>query len=216
VFVGLSWKEELVRLAEPADGRVPHAFKAHHAAVALIMIGRQQPLGRYELCQNMSIGEGSARTLLKRLTEDEYTNANGKQGQKLTQKGQTLFGQLTRDIPLGLFLDVPRLVMYEYAYANLVKNRAQKVNDGVRQRDEAIIQGGYGKAGATTLTYKGGMLTMPPGRFDILSEYGDEVVLVIDSLKPEEGDVVVIGSATDANVAREVSMAAVMTLFEVE
>jgi hypothetical protein len=35
-------------------------------------------------------------------------------------------------------------------------------------------------------------------------------------LKPEEADVVVIGSATDANVAREVSMAAVMTLFEVE
>lgn len=212
----MSWKKELIRLAEPADGRVPHAFKAHHAAVALIMIGRQQPLGRYELCENMSIGEGSARTLLKRLTEADYTSADGKQGQKLTRKGLMLFEQLTHDIPLGLFLDVPRLVMYDYGYANLVKRGAQRVTDGIRQRDEAIIQGGYGKAGATTLTYKTGVLTMPPGNFDILSEYGDEVALVIDSVKPEDSDAIVLGSAKDANLAREVSMAAVMTLFEVE
>ncbi len=212
----MSWKKELIRLAEPADGRVPHAFKAHHPAVALIMIGRQQPLGRYELCENMSIGEGSARTLLKRLTEADYTTANGKQGQKLTRKGLALFDQMTGDIPLGLFLDVPRLVMYHHAYANLVKSKAQKVTDGIRQRDEAIIQGGYGKAGVTTLTYKRGALTMPPGDFDILSEYGDEVALVVDSVKPEDGDAVVIGSAIEANLAREVSMAAVMTLFDVE
>ncbi|RDE11188.1 MAG: hypothetical protein C4K47_10490 [Candidatus Thorarchaeota archaeon] len=212
----MSWKKELIRLAEPADGRVPHAFKAHHAAVAVIMIGRQQPLGRYELCDNLSIGEGSARTLLKRLTVAEYTTADGKQGQKLTRKGLALFDQITRDIPLGLFLDVPRLVMYDYAYANIVKDRAQNVSDGIRQRDEAIIQGGYGKAGATTLKYREGVLTMPPGNFDILSEYGDEVALVIDSVKPEDGDAIVIGSAVDSNLAREVSMAAVITLFEVE
>ena len=212
----MGWKKEFIRLAEPADGRVPHAFKAYHAAVALIMIGRQQPLGRYELCQNMSIGEGSARTLLKRLTESEYTVADGKQGQKLTQRGQALFDQLTHDLPLGLFVDVPRLVMYDHAYANLAKSRAHKVTDGIRQRDEAIIQGGYGKAGATTLTYNSGVLSMPPGNFDILAEYGDQVVLVIDSLRPQDGDVVVIGSAKDANLAREVSMAAVMTLFEVD
>jgi hypothetical protein len=212
----LSWKKELIRLAEPADGRVPHAFKAHHAAVALIMIGRQQPLGRYELCENMSIGEGSARTLLKRLTEAEYTTADGKQGQKLTRKGLVLFNQMTDDLPLGLFLDVPRLVMYNHAYANLVRGKAHKVTDGIRLRDEAIIQGGYGKAGATTLTYKQGLLTMPPGNFDILSQYGHEVAMVVDSVKPEDGDAVVIGSAIDANLAREVSMSAVMTLFDVE
>lgn len=58
----MTWKDEFISLSQPADGRVAPAFKPHHAAVALIMIGREQPLGRYELCGKMSIGEGSART----------------------------------------------------------------------------------------------------------------------------------------------------------
>jgi len=210
----LSWNNELARLGDPADGRVAPAFRAHHAAVALIMIGRGQPLGRYELTHNMSIGEGSARTLLKRLTEADYITADRKQGQKLTHKGQALFERMMRDVPLGLFLEVPRLVTHRHAFANLVKARADKVSDGVRQRDEAIIQGGYHRAGSTTLVMKQGVLTMPPGDFNVMSEYGNEAALVVESLKPQDEDVMVIGSADDENLAREVSMAAVMTLFE--
>lgn len=210
----MTWKDDFIRLSEPADGRVAPAFKPHQAAVALIMIGREQPLGRYELCDKMSIGEGSARTLLKRLTEADYIEPEGKQGQRLTSSGQRLFDEIIRDVPIGLLLDVKRLVMYEYAFANLVKDKASKVTDGVRQRDEAIIQGGYGKAGASTLIQKNVRLVMPPDDFHILLAYESETLLIIESLRPENNDVVVIGSADDPNLAREVSMAAVMTLFD--
>ncbi|MFW9768484.1 MAG: DUF4443 domain-containing protein [Candidatus Thorarchaeota archaeon] len=210
----MTWKNEFINLSQPADGRVAPAFKPHHAAVALIMIGREQPLGRYELCGKMSIGEGSARTLLKRLTEADYIEPEGKQGQKLTAKGQRLFDAVSKDVPVGLSLDVRRLVMYDEAYANLVKSRALRVTDGIRQRDEAIIQGGYGKAGATTLVQKNVRLVMPPDDFHVLLEYEPETLLIIESLRPEDGDVVVIGSADDPNLAREVAMASVMTLFD--
>lgn len=103
--------------------------------------------------------------------------------------------------------------MYEHAHANLVKQKSSSVTDGVRQRDEAIIQGGYGKAGATTLIQKSVRLVMPPDDFHVLLEYEPETLLIIESLKPEDGDVVVIGSADDPNLAREVAMASVMTLF---
>jgi len=209
----LTWKDEFIRLSEPADGRVAPAFKPHQAAVALIMIGREQPLGRYELCDKMSIGEGSARTLLKRLTEADYIEPEGKQGQRLTISGQRLFDEIIRDVPRGLMLDVKQLVMYDYAYANLVKGKASLVTDGVRQRDEAIIQGGYGKAGASTLVQKNVRLVMPPDDFHVLLAYEAETVLIIESLRPEDNDVVIIGSADDPKLAREVSMAAVMTLF---
>ena len=210
----MTWKDEFIRLSEPADGRVAPAFKPHQAAVALVMIGREQPLGRYELCDKMSIGEGSVRTLLKRLSEANYIEPEGKQGQRLTSSGQRLFDEIVRDIPIGLKLDVKQLVMYEYAFANLVKDKASIVTDGVRQRDEAIIQGGYGKAGASTLIQKNVRLVMPPDDFHILLAYEAETLLTIESLRPEDNDVVIIGSADDPNVAREVSMAAVMTLFE--
>jgi DNA-binding PadR family transcriptional regulator len=209
----VSWKEEFIKLSEPADGRVAPVFKPYHAAVALILIGREQPLGRYELCEKMSIGEGSVRTLLKRLSEADYIEAEGKQGQKLTSKGKSLFDRISQDVPLGLSLNVRRLVMYEYAFANLVKGQSSKITDGVRQRDEAIIQGGYDKAGASTLIQKDGGLVMPPDNFHILTTYEEETILIIDSLRPHDGDVIVIGSADDENLAREVSMAAVMTLF---
>jgi len=209
----LSWKDEFIQLAGAAGGKVAPAFRPHHAAVALVMIGREQPLGRYELCENLSVGEGSARTLLKRLTEADYIAPEGKQGQRLTSRGRALFDNISRDVPLGLFLDVPELVMHKVAYGNLVSQKGDKVKDGIRQRDEAIIQAGYGKAGATSLVMKDGILVMPPGDFYPLTEYESETLLILDSLRPEENDVVVLGSADDANVAREVSMAAVMTLF---
>jgi len=210
----LSWLEELVKIAQPADGRVSPTFRPHHIAVALMMIGREQPLGRYELRDRMSIGEGSTRTLLKRLTEAEYTTAEGKQGQMLTPKGQNLFDRIIEDVPLGLSLDLGELVTHSNSFAHLVKKKASEIKDGVRQRDEAIIQGGgYGQAGATTLVQKKGLLVMPPDHFNILGKYEREALLIVESLRVEDDDVVVIGSAEAANLAREVSMAAVMTLF---
>jgi hypothetical protein len=209
----LSWKQEFVQLSQPADGKVAPAFRPHHAAVALVLIGRERPLGRYDLCEKMSIGEGSVRTLMKRLSEANLIEAEGKQGQTLTRSGQNLFDMITKDVPLGLELDVKRLVMYEHAFAFLVRGKADKIKDGIRQRDEAIIQGGYGKAGATTLIQKRGILVMPPDEFHVLREYEEEALLLIESLRPVDGDIIVIGSADDIRLAREVAMAAVMTLF---
>ena len=213
----MSWYDEIVNLAQPADGRVSPTFRPHHVAVALIMIGREQPLGRYELRDRMSVGEGSARTLLKRLSEAGYITAEGKQGQKLTEKGQSLFDRITKEIPLGLALEMGDLVVHRQAFAFLVKRKAFKVRDGIRQRDEAIIQGGgYGQAGATTIVQKNGLLVMPPDDFNILLGYEKEALLIVESLRVEDNDVIVIGSADDINLAREVSMAAVMTLFDEE
>ncbi|MFW9907079.1 MAG: DUF4443 domain-containing protein [Candidatus Thorarchaeota archaeon] len=213
----MSWLQEIIQIAQPADGRVSPTFRPHHVVVALIMIGREQPLGRYELCEQMSVGEGSARTLLKRLTEAGYITAEGKQGQKLTSKGRNLFDRITNDVPIGLALSLGSLVIHNSAYANLVKDKATAVKDGIRQRDEAIIQGGgYGQAGATTLVQKDGMLLMPPDDFNILFEYEAEALLILESLRVKDNDVVVIGSANDEKLAREVSMAAVLTLFDEE
>ncbi|MHA1882719.1 MAG: hypothetical protein ACTSUO_06700, partial [Candidatus Thorarchaeota archaeon] len=120
----MSWIDDFIQIAQPADGRVPPVFKPHQAAVALVLIGREQPLGRYELRDKMSIGEGSTRTLLKRLTDFGYITAEGKQGQKLTSKGQDLFERVSKDVPIALSLQVQSLVMHSCAYASLVKGKA--------------------------------------------------------------------------------------------
>ncbi len=212
----MTWKRTLDQLAKPASGRVAPVFKPYHAAVALVMIGREQPLGRYELCQNMSIGEGSVRTLLRRFTEAGLIMADGKQGQRLTSRGQRLFKDILKDIPMGLFLDLGSLAIYPHTYANLVRGRAGLVRDGIRQRDEAIVQGGREHAGATTLVMKNGLLLMPPDDHNVLLTSEREATLILESLRPQDGDVIVIGASDDRNLAREVAMAAALTLFEDE
>ena len=131
----------------------------------------------------------------------------------MTEKGNRLFESMEKDIPRSMFLELPNLSIYSLSYATLVRNKRSVIKDGIRQRDEAIIQGGYGKAGATTIIQRDGILLMPPDDFNILLEYEAEAILMMDALRPEDNDVIIIGSADDANLAREVSMAAVMTLF---
>ncbi|MEM2143094.1 MAG: DUF4443 domain-containing protein [Candidatus Thorarchaeota archaeon] len=211
----MHWTRILENVARPVDGRVAPVFRANHVAVALMKIGREQPLGRYELCQNLSIGEGSVRTMLRRLTEEGYLEPEGRQGQRLTARGRAVFEEMVRDIPFGLYLDLDGLVIHNIAFANLVRGKASKVSTGMRQRDEALIHAGHSKAGVTTLVYTDGRLLMPPGDLDVIVNYQRESLLILESLKPEDNDAVVIGSSEDRNIAREVSMAAAMTLFEV-
>jgi hypothetical protein len=177
-----------------------------------MLIGEQQPLGRYDLTDSLTIGEGSVRTLLKRLTKEGYIIAERHQGQSLTKKGLDLFEEIKQDIPFGLYVDMGNLAMYEHSFANLVKRKGDAVKDGVLQRDEALICAGYGRAGATTLVMKEGMLVMPPDNTNTLLENEHESILLLDSLRPDEGDAIVIGSSLDRNMAREVAMAASITL----
>ncbi|MHA2084619.1 MAG: hypothetical protein ACXABD_12755, partial [Candidatus Thorarchaeota archaeon] len=106
--VRLSWKQELVQISQAADGRVSPAFGPHHTAVVLNMIGREQPLGRYDICARMSIGEGSVRTLLKRLSESGYIIAEGKQGQVLTLKRTGSIHQSLKRYSNWAFVRYPR------------------------------------------------------------------------------------------------------------
>lgn len=208
------WKKITNELADLRYLNAPQSFQSHHVVVSFLLIGAHQPLGRYDLCTHLSLGEGSVRSLMKRLTKGGYIVAEGKQGQRLTAKGEELFDDITGDIPLGLFLELSELTLHEFAYANVVRGKASKVKDGIRQRDEAMVYGGYGRAGATTLVVKDSLIVMPPDDTDVLTMSESEALLIVDSLRPIDNDVIIIGSAVDRNVAREVSMAAAMTLFE--
>jgi len=206
------WKEIAINLSESRYLNVPNLYQPHHVSVSILLIGEQQPLGRYDLADNITIGEGSIRTLLKRLTNGGYTTAELHHGQKLTSEGQIFFDAIRQDIPFGLFLELDDLTIYEHSFANVVKHKGSKVTDGVLQRDEALVCAGYGKAGATTLIMESGMLLMPPDKTNIMLGNEQESILLLDSLRPQDGDAVVIGSSIDKNLAREVAMAASMTL----
>jgi hypothetical protein len=76
----------------------------------------------------------------------------------------------------------------------LIKQLSYAIKSGIEQRDAAIKIGGIG---ATTLLFMEDRLVMPTaGRTqDSLRRDPDIKSLLLDGLKPEQGDVIIVGSA---------------------
>ena len=79
----------------------------------------------------------------------------------------------------------------------------------MEQRDAAFLAGARG---ATTLILKGGKLVMPSSDLDMGKEYPSMFEKISYSLKPKEGDAVVIGSADTLRTAEYGAIAAVWTI----
>ena len=88
---------------------------------------------------------------------------------------------------------------------------AQKVKLGMEQRDAAFLAGAKG---ATTIIMKKGKLTMPGEDTDISGTAPEIRSRIAKCLKPEEGDVVIIGSADTHDLAEYGAIAAAWTLID--
>jgi hypothetical protein len=81
----------------------------------------------------------------------------------------------------------------------------------MEQCDAAFLAGAKG---ATTFVMKRGELTLSDERVDIKETAPETYRKIIGSLKPREGDVVIIGSADTFNIAEYGAIAATWTLPE--
>jgi hypothetical protein len=68
---------------------------------------------------------------------------------------------------------------------------ADAIKTGIEQRDIAIKAGAIG---ATTLIFKNGIFLIPTTNFNALSEEPQIQKKLIESLHPENNDVIIIGS----------------------
>lgn len=183
-----------------AVGPLPR-FAEAHIRRALELIAGRGAMGRAQLARELRIGEGSARTILGRLREQGLiTSSRG--GHRLTAKGRRSLGKLLKFVQV----DAGDLTVGEVDVATIVRGAAKRVRLGVEQRDEAIKAGA---AGATVLIFKDGRLRFPGGILGVREDLSEALV---KALKPAEGDVIIIGTASDAVRAEEGAKAAARSL----
>ncbi|RLG04602.1 MAG: hypothetical protein DRN54_00575 [Thaumarchaeota archaeon] len=200
-------KRLLESLAAKPPGPQP-TFQSLQFLEALLTIGREAPIGRKRLSEKLGLGEGAVRTLLQRLKAESLIEVIGRGGCVLSEKGRALISELEgklRDIG-STTLKLPW--SHPENYAIIVRGAAHLVRRGLEQRDEAI------KAGAKALlvlTYVDGRLLMP-GISDITSEKPDFALQLIEELKPESGDVILIAGASHPIEAKRGALAAAQTL----
>lgn len=185
---------------KPAVGPQPR-FSEIQVQMVLEYIARHGRVGRKQIVKGLGIGEGSVRTILNQLKERELiTSSRG--GHALTVKGRRLLSRLLRYVKV----DVDDLTVGKVNVATVVRRAASRIKRGIEQRDEAIKAGADG---ATVLIFKGGKLRFPDGFAEVS---GDKALVLTKALRPKEGDVVVIGSASDAVRAEAGARAVVRTL----
>jgi hypothetical protein len=190
------------------------SFDVVHVFAALQLIENSGRTSRNALCSGLVLGEGTVKTLVKHLKMHGLVQtSNG--GTKMTVKGKGICEGLLSAMPSEMSLPRCSVALGKFNYAVLVREFGFAVRSGIEQRDAAIKMGA---TGATTLLFREGKFVMPDSSHDSLKKEPQVRRMIIEKLKPEEGDVVIIGSADSDEKAAELAAksAALLTIFSHE
>ena len=220
--------EELDKLYQ--SDTIKPTFKNVHVILALFIFGENRSgIGRYRLKEELLIGSGTAKSLIKRLNERinfiSVLNENIRKGHVLTEIGLEFLNKIKKKIPFIKKgnISVLKDIIIESENVSIsfcqIKNVGDKLTNGIDQRDAAIKVGGMG---ATCLVYDGKELIYPPGFAtsadnseitisENIYEYFKEEIIKSNS-KLGKSDVIVIGLGETLNRARLAALNAALTL----
>lgn len=220
--------EELDTLFQSSTIR-PTFEKVHVLLALFIFDENRDGIGRYRLQKELLIGEGTAKSLIKKLNKNikfiNVTDERKRKGHFLTEAGLEYLNKIKNVIPIikegkssilkDIIIEIERL----YTYFCLIKNAVHKISNGISQRDAAIKISG---SGATCLVFNGKDLIFPSKshseRIDndmvvnkALHTYF-ESELAKENIKLEKNDVIAIGSGDSPQKARLATLNAALTL----
>jgi len=196
-------------LSKVADRYAPSrmlSFDLVHVFKTMQLMKDGQRISRSLLVKDLGLGEGSVKTLVKHMKMSGLVE-NSKGGMWLTSKGKTVYAKLHDVIPNESEISKCSIALGKFNHAVLVKNLAYVIRSGIEQRDEAIKAGAIG---ATTLIFRNGRLLMPGSREDLLRNDPKIHSLILQQFKPEDNDVIIIGSSQDKKIAEMAAKSAAL------
>jgi hypothetical protein len=178
------------------------SFDMVHVFKTLQLIEEYGHVSREMLSEELKLGEGAIRTLMKHLKMQNLTESSNA-GTKMSKKGNSFFRELLSSIPYEISLSKCSITLGKHNYAVLVKQMGSTIKSGIEQRDAAIKMGA---SGATTLLFKDNRFLIPQTGFDALQNEFQLSKQLIEILHPEDGDVIIIG--TDDHSEKKAELAA--------
>ena len=166
------------------------SFNIVHIFKALQLAKINGHISRDLLRKELSLGDGSVKTLIKHLKMTNMIKTSNA-GTILSDKGEKVISQILSCIPNETDIQKSSITIGKFNYVVLVKNMANAIKSGIEQRDTAIKAGAVG---VTTLIFKNGSFFIPETNFNALSEEPHLQKKLIESLHPENNDVIIIGS----------------------
>lgn len=199
----LQLKSFIEDLASPKGPGPSTTFSMFHIFSALELMAKK-PIGRNKLAEKLNVGDGAIRTIISRL-KDAGLIVTSREGCKLTEKGLKVWKSLEEVFPVRIEMERTPLTTSEHNYAFLVKNRGHKVKSGIEQRDAAIMGGAKR---ALVIVYKNGHLIIESVSDSIEKDFPEAANKILQSLKPESNDVIIIAGADSPIKAKRGAFAA--------
>ena len=173
------------------------SFNTAHVLKSLQLLLHNEYTSRAGLTKELNLGEGSVKTLIKHLKNNNIIETR-KAGCRLTSKGRKMSTHLLAILPSEAEIPMNSITIGKYNHAVLIRDFAFAVTSGIEQRDVVIKFGGDG---ATTLFFKDNKFVMPRTNEDCLSKETKIRDLLMEKLKPDNNDVIIIGSASKKIIA---------------
>ena len=191
-----------VKVLQETSGRYAPSrilsFDIAHVFKTFQLIEDNGHISRDLLCQELNLGEGSIKTLIKHLKMQDLIETS-RIGTKMSVKGNRIFSHILSSVPRECVLPKCSVALGRYNYAVLLRQLIFAVKSGIEQRDAAIKMGALG---ATTLFYTNEKFIIPGTKYDALKREPHIEELLIHKLEPEYRDVIIIGSDdTDQRIA---------------
>lgn len=181
-------------------------FNLVHIWRAMESIDNSQLISRKGLCVKVNVGEGSIRSILAILKRHGLINIK-QTGVSLTRKGCDVLSSAPIKKDRISKID---LTIGECNVAVHIKNVAQSVTDGLKQRDDAIKAGA---SGATTIVIYNGEFILAKA-FNVDVNCPSIARTLREKFKVENNDVVIIGTAENYEKAEEGALSAAFELLK--
>jgi predicted transcriptional regulator len=203
-----SFKQILEKLSrEKAAGPSP-TFSVFHLIVTLELIANK-PIGRNRLAKELNVGDGAIRTIIERL-KNAGLIITSKTGCFLTEEGRKLWKEYSMTMKKAE-IENNELALANHSFAIAVRNRGNRIESGMEQRDAAIIMGAKS---VTTMRLSKGCLIIPSVSNDVAHDFPVAAEEIMKLLAPHENDAVIISSADDPRKAEYGALSAAWTLID--
>jgi hypothetical protein len=172
-------------------------------------IGAAGRIGRQALATNSGIGEGSVRTILKKLRDAKLVRADTV-GCHLTESGGHTYRSILAKLTPPLSIPDSTLTVGKKQAAVLVRGSRDAVSAGIEQRDSAIKMGADG---ATSYVIVGGRFAIPQGSSDCEKDFPSPAWSRLrEGLAPRNGDAIIVCGGRDQTTAKLGAISAALTL----
>lgn len=198
----------LLEITERKEKGPATTFEKSHLLLVFVTIGDLGTIGRAALAVRSGLGEGAVRTVLGKLRDDGYADANAS-GWFLTPGGKRVYDSIWNKFsPIVTIHDpVPRLGDSEVALA--VRGAGKSVRYGIEQRDSAVR---VGATGVTTYVIEANRFTIPGGSDDCEREFPGKIWSELrKEVSPKNGDAMILCGGKDETSAKVGALAAALS-----